>query len=129
MSGVIWSVQLVQYPLFARVGAEAWPPYHDLHRERITFVVAVPMLVELVSAAWLAFAPPADVSAGWAWAGLGCAVAVWAATLGLAGPDHERLARGWDAAVGRRLLRLNWIRTVAWTAHAVVALGLLAQAG
>lgn len=129
MAGVIWSVQLVQYPLFARVGRDAWPLYHDLHRERITFVVAVPMLVELGSAAWLAFAPPDGVSAGWAWTGLACAVAVWGATLGLAGPDHERLARGWDPAVGRRLVRLNWIRTVAWTLHAAVVLVLLARAG
>ena len=49
--------------------------------------------------------------------------------LGLAGPDHERLGRAWDPAVARRLLRLNWVRTVAWSAHAAVVLVLLGQAG
>ena len=31
MAGLIWLVQVVHYPLFAHVGAEAFPAFHALH--------------------------------------------------------------------------------------------------
>jgi len=45
--GLIWFVQIVAYPLFARVGADAFPAYHEAHARLITFVVAPLMVLEL----------------------------------------------------------------------------------
>jgi len=42
---------------------------------------------------------------------------------------HTRLAAGFDAHVHARLVRTNWIRTLAWTAHAVLAIAVLITAG
>jgi hypothetical protein len=68
------------------------------------------------------------VPAGLAVAGLVLAVAAWILTLGVATPDHGRLSRGWDGRIARRLVALGWGRTAAWTAHAAVALAMIAQA-
>ncbi|MEQ1727476.1 MAG: hypothetical protein ABL982_03770 [Vicinamibacterales bacterium] len=52
---------------------------------------------------------------------------IWASTALLQVPAHNRLERGFDADVHRRLVRTNWIRTVCWTARVVVALTMWLQ--
>jgi len=128
MAGVGWLVSVVQYPLFALVGPDAWGAYHDAHRRRITYVVLPAMAVELASAAWIALDPPAGAPGALAWAGLALAAGSWGLTVLVAVPDHERLAAGYDAAVGRRLTRLHHLRTACWTLHAAVASALVAAA-
>ena len=49
MTGVIWFVQVVHYPLFASVGAEGFSRYEALHATRTGWVVAPLMLCELVA--------------------------------------------------------------------------------
>ena len=50
MTGVIWFVQVVHYPLFARVAPESFTTYHAAHVRRTSWVVVGPMLLELLSA-------------------------------------------------------------------------------
>ena len=54
LTGLIWLVQRVHYPSFGLIGAAEWPAFHRAHTARITPLVAVPMLAELVLGAWLA---------------------------------------------------------------------------
>ena len=128
MTGVIWFVQVVHYPLFDGVGAADWPAYHRRHTTRTGCVVAPLMVTELLTAALVVLDRPAGVPAGLAVAGLALATATWVLTLGLATRDHGRLADGWDARIARRLVTLGWARAAAWTAHGAVALAMLAQA-
>jgi hypothetical protein len=128
MTGVIWFVQLVHYPLFALVGARQWDAYHREHSRRTTWVVALPMTVDLSSSLALVAATPPGVSGGLAAAGAVAALVTWAATAGLAVPAHRRLGSGWNGGIGRRLVRANWIRTLAWSVHAVLVLVALSQA-
>ncbi len=128
MTGVIWFVQVVHYPLFDGVAAADWPAYHARHTRRTGYVVAPVMIVELATAALLVFDRPDGVGAGLALAGLVLAIAAWILTLGVATPDHGRLSGGWDARIARRLVTVGWGRTAAWTAHAAVALAMVAQA-
>ena len=44
---------------------------------------------------------------------------IWLSTMVLQVPCHRRLETGFDAAVARRLVRTNWVRTFAWTALGV----------
>ena len=122
MAGIVWFVQVVHYPLFAEVGETAWRTYHAQHTRRTGWVVAPLMIAELGSAAVLA----ADGTT-LAIAGVVLAAVTWAATFALAVPDHGRLEHGFDASAARRLVTAGWLRTAAWTAHAGVALALLAQ--
>lgn len=129
MTGLHWFVQVVHYPLFAEVGPDRFLTYHRLHSERTTPVVFPAMAVELVTSAWLLFAPPAGTSSTLIAVGFVLAASTWLATGLLAVPRHTELGAGFDTRVHRRLESASWVRTVAWSAHAVVVGVLLAQAG
>ena len=118
MTGVIWFVQLVHYPLFAAVG-DTWPAYHREHLRRVTWVVAPLMVVELGTSALLLGEGALGV------AGLALAASTWLFTFALAVPGHNALEATFDPAVARRLITAGWLRTAAWTGHAGVALALL----
>ena len=125
LTGLIWTVQLLHYPLMDGVGGEAFAPYHARHTRRMTWIVALLMPAELLASAWIVFALPARISPALAWAGLALVLVVWAATAALSVPAHARLAQGFDARAHRRLVHTNWIRTVAWSLRAVIALWMI----
>jgi hypothetical protein len=122
MVGLIWLVQVVQYPLFGEAGRAAFPAYHAGHSSRITLVVAPLMLLELASAAALVLHRPAWIGPAAAWTGLAMAAGVWAVTAFVQVPQHAQLAGGFDAVVHRELVMGNWIRTALWTARGLLVL-------
>lgn len=125
MLGLTWFVQVVHYPLFPRVGREQFAGYHERHSALTTWVVLPPMAVELTSSILLAVNPPSAES-GLALAGAALAGSIWVLTALAAAPAHGRIGRdGLDAASLRSLLAISWVRTLAWTAHAVVVVLLL----
>ncbi|MBA2513433.1 MAG: hypothetical protein H0V26_03760 [Solirubrobacterales bacterium] len=124
MTGVIWVVQLVHYPLFAAVGAAAWPAYEATHRRRVTVVVGPPMLAQPVVAAALLAERPGLPSA----LNLGLTASLLLFTVAVFGRLHDRLGITFIPSVHRRLLRLNALRTAAWTAQTAVSVALLVTA-
>jgi hypothetical protein len=125
MTGLIWFVQLVHYPLFACVDRRGFVEFERLHQARTTWVVAPLMLTELATALALVRTPPAADWAPWTWTGLGLVGFLWLTTALVQVPLHRRLDRGWDAEAHRALVRSNWLRTAAWTVRGVLALALL----
>ena len=125
MTGLIWVVQRVHYPLFASVGRDTFIAYHDAHTRRVTWLVGPLMLVELATAAWIALDASLPIATGWRWSGLALVGLIWMSTAALQVPQHTRLGRGHDIAVIRRLVAGNWVRTVAWTLRGVLSLGFL----
>jgi hypothetical protein len=69
MVGLIWFVQVVHYPLFSRVGSDAFVPYAAAHGVLTTWVVGPPMLLEFATAGWLAPRPPPGVNPVVPWVG------------------------------------------------------------
>ena len=127
MTGLGWFVQVVHYPLFSRVGEAGFATYHERHSALTTQVVAIPMLVEIATAAWIAFAPPAGVPRTWVWLGLVLVGVVWASTAFLQIPEHAVLGGGYDPAAWRRLVAGNWVRTIAWTLRSGLVLAMLVR--
>ena len=126
MTGLIWFVQVVHYPLFSSVGGAEFAAYSRAHQSLTTFVVGPAMLVEALSAAILVFARPAGVPAWLAWLGLALVVAIWLSTAILQVPAHGRLVGGFDAGTHGFLVGTNWIRTACWSLRAVVVVAMLA---
>jgi len=122
MTGVIWFVQVVHYPLMDRVGPESFEKYHAGHTNLTDRVVLVPMVVELLSSVWLIWDRPRGFRVNLASLGLILAVLTWGITFFLSIPAHNRLSLGFNAATHRSLVTTNWFRLVAWTAHSVVLL-------
>jgi len=127
MTGVIWTIQLVHYPLFSGVGAEGFAAYEAAHQTRITWVVGPLMLVELAAAvALVAGLAPAGVPGWMGWAGLALLGVIWASTALVQVPLHTALGARFEEAAHARLVATNWVRTAAWTARAALALAMTA---
>jgi hypothetical protein len=122
LAGLVWFVQLVHYPLFAFFGSpEAFRAYELEHTRRTTWVAAPLMVAEAGTAAMLLVLEPEPATI----VGALLVAALWASTFLVQVPCHRALGHGWDAAVHRRLVRTNWLRTGLWTARAGLALALL----
>lgn len=117
--GLIWVVQLAIYPLFRQVGVERFRSYHAAYCARIAWVVAPCMLVELLAAVGLLWLGEGPFRRSELVLGLVAIAGIWLATALFSVPAHRQLARGFDAAAQRRLVRTNWIRTVLWTGRGV----------
>lgn len=126
MFGVILVVQLVHYPLFRFVGTATYGAYQSAHMARITWIVLPAMLVELLAALAVASWQPFGMPPWQAWTGLGLVGLIWASTGLLQAPIHQSLMAGFDPDAHRRLVMTNWIRTIAWTLRAGLALWMIA---
>jgi uncharacterized membrane protein len=121
MTGVIWIVQILHYPLFNMVGREQFTAYESAHTNLITLVVGPAMLLELGFTALILFAPPAGIPSSLNWLNAVLLAVIWLSTAFLQVPQHGILAGGFDEKAYRMLVNSNWIRTVAWSVKAVIA--------
>ncbi|MEM7627907.1 MAG: hypothetical protein AAF356_00640 [Planctomycetota bacterium] len=126
MGGLIWFVQIVHYPLFARVGEADRVAYSRFHQTRTTFVVAPLMLAEAITAVWLLLRPPPGVDPVLTFAGITCLAAAWVSTAAVQVPDHGRLgdpASSPDIVrqAAKRLVWTNWVRTLLWSVRTLIA--------
>lgn len=128
MLGVIWFVQVVHYPLMARVGEAGFAAYEAAHVRSTAWVVTPLMLLEAATSAGLCLRPPAWIHPGEAWLGAALLAGVWSSTFLLQVPLHERLAAGFQARDHDRLVRGNWLRTTLWSARGALILCWLLRA-
>ena len=128
MVGVIWFVQVVHYPLFARVGRQRFAAYSGSHARLTGLVVGPPMLLEAATAIALVVWTPAGISVSLVWTGLLLVVGIWLSTAFLQAPRHTTLGRGFAPSSHRFLVTSNWLRTVLWSLRGIVVLGILYQA-
>ena len=127
MTGVIWFVHVVHYPLFERVEVEAFRRYHADHTRTTAYVVVLPMVLELLTSVSLVVRRPSGTGPLLAGLGLGLAVVSWATTFFCSVPAHNRLATGFDAGAHRWLVSTNSIRVLSWTSHSAVLLIMTAR--
>ena len=125
MTGLIWFVQLVHYPLFPYAAAGDFPAFAREHQRRTGWVVGPLMLLEAATATWLLFSPIGAAALRLAWLGWALLASIWLSTAFVQVPLHRRLSSRFDPRTVRRLVLSNWWRTVAWTARSVVAVLLL----
>ena len=120
MVGLIWMVQIVHYPMLVHYSEAVPGTAARDHAHRITFVVGPLMAVEGVTALILLGWRPDGM--GWfsAWLAAALLGVALLSTVLVQVPLHTRLGQGHDPEAAARLLRTNWVRTIAWTARGVV---------
>lgn len=120
--GLIWVIQLVQYPQFSGIGREAFVGYHAQYTQRILWVVGPLMLAEILTLGWLlAFRPP-GIPEWEFWVAAALVLVLWISTAFVQVPFHNRLSSGFEPAAHGGLVATNWIRTVAWTARGLIVI-------
>jgi hypothetical protein len=125
MVGLIWFVQIVHYPLFADVSEPSFSKYEQRHNSLTTWVVAPPMLVELITATMLLWFCPAGVSRSTVGVGFMLVAVIWISTALLQVPCHDALVKGFQVFVHQRLVATNWVRTVAWSLRGCLVLSMI----
>lgn len=125
MSGVIWIVQIVHYPLFAQVGPAHFSRYEAAHTQLISWVVMPAMLLELGTALLLLIWRPAWFSRPLSLLALALVLGIWAVTFFVSVPQHARLGAGFDAQAHALLVSSNWLRTLGWSLRSLLLLSVL----
>jgi hypothetical protein len=125
MTGLIWFVQVVHYPLLKHVGTENFHAYHGLHTARTSVLTGLVMAAEAAMALALVWMCRGTSTLPLALAGAGLIVVVWVSTFAVQIPLHARLRRAADERVLKALTASNWVRTAAWSARGVIAALLL----
>lgn len=126
MVGVIWTMQLVHYPMLAELSALKPVDAAVEHQRRITWVVGPLMAVEGVTALILMVERPATMSVAAAWLAAGLLGVALVTTAFVQVPQHGRLSSGHDDQTAAALIRWNWIRTSAWSARGTLLAVVLA---
>lgn len=122
LSGLIWLVQLVSYPAFLHVGPDTSFAYQRHHIRSISWVVVPLMMAELFLAGWLLLSTfTFNILSYLNYAAFACLLMIWLATFGLAVPLHNRLGKeGYKSLTIRKLVRINWIRTIGWSLRLIL---------
>lgn len=124
MTGVIWVIQLVHYPIFDAIERgpddRLWQQFGDRHRRSVSYVVGPFMLIEGVTGIWLVVDPPGGLSLVLPLIAGALMALAYGTTAFVSVPLHERLTATFDDDAHRRLVSTNWIRTFAWTARGVL---------
>jgi hypothetical protein len=129
MVGMIWTIQLVHYPLMALVGTDGFTAYEAAHSTRMAVLVLLPWTIQGITVAALLLAPPVGVAPMLVWSAALTAGVPVVVTVFRSVPAHARLARSFDPTVHRSLVASNWLRTAGWTSHGVIAVAIAVTAG
>lgn len=127
MTGVIWFVQWVHYPLLAKVPVDRAVETAIDHQRRTGQVLAIPMAVEGFTTLGLLIIRPESVHIFWPWFGAVLLAVALGSTVFVSVPLHAKMATNPTADVGRRLVVTNWPRTIAWSLRAVVCSVMILQ--
>ena len=127
MTGVIWFVQWVHYPLLAKVPVDRAVETAINHQRRTGQVLAIPMAVEGFTTLGLLIIRPESVHIFWPWFGAVLLAVALGSTVFVSVPLHAKMATNPTADVGQRLVVTNWPRTIAWSLRAVVCSVMILQ--
>lgn len=120
LSGLIWWVQVVHYPLLLFVSPDDLPRYQGEHVRRAGLLVPLPMLIELGSGLALTVDRSPAVPGWQVWLGVALIGALWLVTFLVQVPQHKGLAEFPDRSTKLALIRWNWVRTALWSARSVL---------
>lgn len=120
MTGIIWFVQIVHYPLMRQVGKGRFVRYTKTHFVLTAFVVGPLMLLELAAVLYGLLYPTPWITDDAARLGAGLLAVIWISTFALHLPQQRRLEKEFEARAYRRLLFGNWVRCYAWSFRSIV---------
>jgi hypothetical protein len=125
MVGFIWVMQVLHYPLFDRVGRDAFPRYETDHNRLFSLLVGPGIAVTLITTAVLLALRPAPLPGLAVVLEVLLLVVIIASTAIWQAPQHGKLAKGFDQQAYEILVQTNWIRTAAWSIFGLLDLWMI----
>ena len=115
---LILITQFVSYPLFLKVRDEDFTEYHKRYTFSISIIVVPTMVIELLSSLNFLFYELNTISI----VNAILVALIWTSTFAIQVPIHNKLSIMYNETNIRRLIKTNWIRTIAWTIKLFVIL-------
>ena len=118
MVGVIWVIQLVHYPSFRYTDKEKYVSFQIFHMRNISFIVMPVMVLEFLSGLLLVLYHSNHESL--LRISFILLLIIWLVTALFFAQIHQKLSKGYDETLVRKLVSLNWIRTLLWTLRSCI---------
>lgn len=118
MTGVIWIIQLLNYPFMRYVKLQEFVDFHLAHSSRITWIVGPAMILQISSAFYLL---TQEATNKYFISFFILSLSVFLATFFLSVPQHNILALGFDQQAYEKLVSTNWVRTFFWSLNTLIA--------
>lgn len=125
LTGLIWCVQLVNYPLFTMVDRDRFCDFEKRYQRRISYLLFPLMVLECFFALLMLTVAQQGVDRILTCVGFGLLLFIWFSTFCLQIPEHVELSHGYSLKNLKRLILTNWIRVIAWTLRSLVLVSLL----
>lgn len=125
MTGIIWLIQVIHYPLFKLVGEHTFNTYHKVHTQKTSLVIAIPMLLEILTGLYLIVGDEAYRNNFIFITAFILLIFIWVSTFFISVPKHNILSKGFNDLEVNALIKTNWIRTIAWSIRAICLFYLL----
>ena len=114
---LLWLVQLVIYPSFLKIRADALQDWHRTYTTRAGFII-IPMLFGQLGIWIYRCVQTPSLATG---LGLALVSACWILTFFVTVPLHQKIEQGEGSeAVLQKLVHTNWPRTFCWSAVFVI---------
>ncbi len=118
MTGLIWFVQLVHYPIFKLLSKESFADYEKKHIFPTIFVTLPIMLIETICAFILVFFTNTREIVSWT--NMGGMFFLWISTIFIQVPLHTKISKNPTNDKIQKLIRTNWVRTLIWSARFIM---------
>ena len=117
MTGLVWFVQVIHYPLYLKIKS-GFVDYELMHTRLTSRLTAPVMLIEMIT----------TILMWWQWPSfyvLNIVISflllvIWISTFLVQIPLHNKLCKAQDEMNCNRLVKSNWIRTIAWTVKSII---------
>lgn len=126
LTGLIWYVQIVHYPLYKLVSQEDWLEYEKAHVRRTKWVTFYPMLVEALTGVltlymWYSKNMAIEILLLMGINGI-LALSTWITTFTIQYPLHMQLCQAYNLVYIQRLINSNWLRVFIWTLRSILVI-------
>lgn len=125
MIGIVWLVQVINYPLFRMIPKDLFARFYQAHLDRSQWVIVPLMLTEFCTGAFLLLWPITQVSYWLYQLNFALIVAIWLETFFMQLPIHRLLQKNHSLEAIDKLISSNWLRTFTWSIHGLVLIAIL----
>ncbi len=127
LTGLIWCIQLVNYPLFPLVDRDKFCDFEKRYQKRISILLFPLIVLECFFAILMLTVAREGIDRILSCALFALLLFIWFSTFCLQIPEHIELSNGFSLKNIKKLGKTNWIRTIAWTFRSFLLLWLLLQ--
>lgn len=120
LAGLIWTIQIVHYPIFHRLETDNFADHIHFHKGAISLLVVPVMTIELGTSAWLAWFASSNLI--YHQTGFVTVIIIWLITFFVQVPLHSRLSVARNEKAINHLVKTNWLRTILWSVKAALIL-------